>query len=161
MLHTIYVFQTLYPLMTSSSENIFRVTGPLWGESTGDWWIPLTKARDTELWSFLWSAPEQTLEQTIERPVIWEAIALIITSLLCKYNKDTPVAILSYFTCAIQFSFNQTHRPMNYLGWYNMQVKKKTVSLYVRLNTLGVHVCLPLSEPMLGFCYGQISVKSA
>ena len=37
-------------MMTSSNGNIFRVTGPLWGESTGHWWIPLTKANDAELW---------------------------------------------------------------------------------------------------------------
>ena len=24
--------------MMSSNANIFRVTGPLWGESTGEWW---------------------------------------------------------------------------------------------------------------------------
>ena len=29
---------------------------PLWGEFTGDRWIPLTKASDAELWCFLWSA---------------------------------------------------------------------------------------------------------
>ena len=32
-------------MMTSSNVIIFRVTGPLWGESIGDRWIPLTKAR--------------------------------------------------------------------------------------------------------------------
>ena len=42
--------------MTSSNGNIFGVTGPLWGESTGHRWIPLTKASDTVLWCFLWSA---------------------------------------------------------------------------------------------------------
>ena len=31
----------------------FRVTGPLWGESTCHRWIPLTKASHEELWSFL------------------------------------------------------------------------------------------------------------
>ena len=41
----------------------------------------LEKASDTELWCFLWSAPEQAIEQTIEKPVIWNAIALITTSL--------------------------------------------------------------------------------
>ena len=41
-------------MMTSS--NIFRFTGPLFGEFTGRWWIPLTKASDAELWCFLWSA---------------------------------------------------------------------------------------------------------
>ena len=34
---------TNLPMMTSSNVNIFRVTGPLWGESTGDRWIPLTQ----------------------------------------------------------------------------------------------------------------------
>ena len=32
--------------------NIFRVNGPLWGESTGHRWIPLTKDNDAELWFF-------------------------------------------------------------------------------------------------------------
>ena len=50
------------PIMTSSNEDIFRVTGPLWGEFTGHHWIPLTKACDAELWCFLWSAPEHTVE---------------------------------------------------------------------------------------------------
>ena len=45
-------------MMTSSNENIFRVTGHLCGEFTGQRWIPRTKARDAELWCFLWSAPE-------------------------------------------------------------------------------------------------------
>ena len=67
--------------MTSSNGNIFRVTGLLWGESTGDRWIPLTKASDTELWCFLWSAPVQTGEQAMETPVIWDTIVLIMTSL--------------------------------------------------------------------------------
>ena len=32
-------------MMTSSNRNIFRVTGPsVWGKSTGDRWIPLTKS---------------------------------------------------------------------------------------------------------------------
>ena len=57
-------------MMTSSNENNFRATGPLWGESTGNRWIPLTKASDVELWCYLSSTPEQTVEHTIETPVI-------------------------------------------------------------------------------------------
>ena len=45
-------------MMTSSNGNIFRVTGHLCGEFTGDRWIPRTKASDAELWCFLWSASE-------------------------------------------------------------------------------------------------------
>ena len=48
---------------------------------TGHRWIPCTKASDAELWCFLWSAPEPTVEETMETPVISDAIALIITSL--------------------------------------------------------------------------------
>ena len=57
-----------------------RVTGSLWRESTGHRWIPLTKASNTELWCLIWSAPEQTVEQTFETPVIRDAIALIMRS---------------------------------------------------------------------------------
>ena len=38
--------------MTSSNGIIFRVVGPLWEESTGHRWIPLTKASHAELWRF-------------------------------------------------------------------------------------------------------------
>ena len=51
-------------MMTSSNTNFFRVTGPLWVEFTGHQWIPLTKASDAELWSFLWSAPERLSKQS-------------------------------------------------------------------------------------------------
>ena len=54
---------------------MFRVAGPLCGEFTGHRWIPLTKASVAELWCFLWSAPEQTIEPTIVSPVIWDVIA--------------------------------------------------------------------------------------
>ena len=56
------VFFFFYNMMTSSNGNIFRVTGPLCGEIAGHRWIPRTKASDAELWCFLWSAPEWTLE---------------------------------------------------------------------------------------------------
>ena len=42
---------------------------------------PPTKASDAEFLCFLWTAPEQTVEQTIDTPVIWDAIVLIMTSL--------------------------------------------------------------------------------
>ena len=71
-------------MMMSSNGNIFRVTGPLCGEFTSHRWIPRTKAIGAELWCFLWFVPEQTIEQTIETPVIWDAIVLIMTSLLYK-----------------------------------------------------------------------------
>ena len=69
------------PITMSTNGNIFRVTGPLWEESTGHRRIPLTKASDAELWCFIWFAPEQGVEQTMETPVIRDAIMLIMTSL--------------------------------------------------------------------------------
>ena len=59
--------------MTSSNGNIFHVTGLLYGELTGHRWIPCTKASNAKLWCFLLSAPEQSVEQTIVRLVIWDA----------------------------------------------------------------------------------------
>ena len=66
-------------MMTSSNGNIFRVSGlsagnsPVTGEfpSQGQWRGAL----------MFWSAPEQTIMQTIKTSVIWDAIALIMTSL--------------------------------------------------------------------------------
>ena len=49
--------QPVVSMMTSSNGNIFRVTGPLGGEFTGDRWIPRTNASGAELWYILWSAP--------------------------------------------------------------------------------------------------------
>ena len=48
-------------MMTSSNGDIFRVTGHLYGEFTGPRWIPRTKAGDTMLWCFLWSASEKNV----------------------------------------------------------------------------------------------------
>ena len=69
--------QNTSSMKTSSNENIFRITGPLWGESTGHRWITLTKASDAVLWCYLWCLPEQTVEQTIETPEIWDAMMSI------------------------------------------------------------------------------------
>ena len=68
-------------MMTSSHGNIFRIIGPMCKESTGRRWIPHTKASDTKLWCFLWSAPELTVEYTIVSLGICDAVMLIIMSL--------------------------------------------------------------------------------
>ena len=68
-------------MMTSPNGNIFRVTGHLCGELTGPGWNPLTKSSDAELWCCFLSAPEWTIEETIVRLMIWDAIVPIMTSL--------------------------------------------------------------------------------
>ena len=45
-------------MMTSSNENIFRVTGYLYGEFTGDRWIPPHKGQWRGALVFYVSAPE-------------------------------------------------------------------------------------------------------
>ena len=67
-------------MITASNGNIFRVTGLLCGEFTAHRWIPRTKASDPELWCFPLSTLEPTVEQTLGTPVIWDAIAVIVTS---------------------------------------------------------------------------------
>ena len=62
-------------------ETFSSVTSPLWGEFTDQRRIPLTNASDAVLCCFLWSAPEQAVEQTIEMSVIWDVIVLIMMSL--------------------------------------------------------------------------------
>ena len=49
-LNTSHASQTLHEWWSHQMETFLRVTGPLWGESTGDRWISLTKATDAELW---------------------------------------------------------------------------------------------------------------
>ena len=38
------LFSRLFNLATMETSKL-RITGPLWGESTDDWWIPLTKGQ--------------------------------------------------------------------------------------------------------------------
>ena len=56
--------------MTSPNGNIFLVTGPLWGESTGHRWIPLTKVSDAELWCFFVSLNKRLNKQLRHRPCL-------------------------------------------------------------------------------------------
>ena len=80
---------TTNQLFLCTHEDVIKWTPylPYWPfvrETTCHWLIPLTKASDAELCCFVCSTPEKTVEQTIEMPVIWDAIALIMTSLWWK-----------------------------------------------------------------------------
>ena len=58
-----HVLVTCFIMMTSSNENIFRVTGPLCGEFTGEFptQVPVTRSFDV-----LFDLRLNTVEQTIE-----------------------------------------------------------------------------------------------
>ena len=64
--------------MTSSNGNIFRIIGHFWGE-------PPVGSPHKGQWrgDLMFSALQQTVEWTIETPMIWDAIAVAVTSLLC------------------------------------------------------------------------------
>ena len=51
---------------------------PFVPEFTDYGWIPLKKSSGAELWSLLWSAPEPTVEQTMETPVKLDSIIVSI-----------------------------------------------------------------------------------
>ena len=59
----------------------FRVTGPLSGNPPATGGFPSQRSVTRSFDGFFKSAPEQTVEQTIETPVIWDDIELIMTSL--------------------------------------------------------------------------------
>ena len=99
--------------MTSSNGHIFRVTGPLCGEFTGDRWIPLTKASDTELWYFLWSAPEQTVQQSIETPVFETPLSSLWRDCNVFVQKGYTRDPCTY--CWQQWSLNPDVLYLNYL----------------------------------------------
>ena len=65
-------------MMTLSNGNIFRITGPLWGESTGRRWIPPTKASGAGVFFDLRMDKRMSKQSG---SVIWDAVALIMTSL--------------------------------------------------------------------------------
>ena len=77
---------------------------------SGHRWIPLTNASDAGYWCFLWSAPEQTVEQAIVTPVIWDAIAVIMTSLMTMMKVVIGQSLTDYIDgqwVAINFMKNQ------------------------------------------------------
>ena len=98
-------------MMTSSNGNIFCITGPVWGESTGNRWIPLTEASDVGLWCFLWFAPESTAKQTVQMLVTWDPMALIVRSLYWDCNISTVTTV--FLTTA--------HRPLM-CGWWSLSI---------------------------------------
>ena len=81
--------------MTSSNGIIFRATGHLCREFTGNRWIPCTKASDAELCCFLWSAPEWKIDkkswgwwfETSSRPLWRHSNDVVGTELLLNVSR--------------------------------------------------------------------------
>ena len=110
-------------MMTSSNGNIFRVTGPLRGEFTGNRWTPLAKASDAELWCILWSVLEQWLSKQSRR---WwfETPSL---SFLRHYNESPIFCMLCCILCHVILNISKLrqkwppisrqHLPMHFREW--------------------------------------------
>ena len=62
--------------MTSCHGNDFCITDPIWGESTGDWWLPLTKTSKVEFWCVS-PLDSRAVELTVELSIIWDAMMLM------------------------------------------------------------------------------------
>ena len=75
------VYSTVYLDGDQRKHQSSAPTALVCWEFTGQKWIPITKASDTELWCFFISAPEQTDGETIEMLVIWDGIGLFMTPL--------------------------------------------------------------------------------
>ena len=73
---------------TSSTGNLFRVTVPLWGESTGQRWIPLAKGQLCGIWCFLWCSYKQTISRVVG-DLRRQDIGLLIVTSLCWWS--TPI----------------------------------------------------------------------
>ena len=72
-------------MMTSSNGNIFSVTGPLCGEFIGHLWIPPYKGQWRGALMFSLICAWTNGWDTIETPMIWDAMALIMAPLLCSF----------------------------------------------------------------------------
>ena len=75
------------PIMTTSNGIIFRVAGPLSGESTCHRWIPLTKGQWHPPWMFLCCWSDKTVEQTFDWQVIRDAMMAIWRHRNAKGNR--------------------------------------------------------------------------
>ena len=80
--------------MTASNGNIFHIPSVIDG-------FTLTKASDAEISNFLVCTPEQTVEQTVEMPLIWDPMALIVTSRWWDFSVTWTDVI-----CARRVSYN-------------------------------------------------------
>ena len=75
---------------------------------------------DAGLWCSLWSAPEQTVDQTIETPVIWDAIALIMTSL---HGFGISETVIIFFTATRQLPGQPVTK-----NWSNWHFRTRPIS---------------------------------
>ena len=134
-------------MMTSWNGNIFRVSGPLWGESTGHRWIPLPK---TGLDAFFGLRLNKRLRK---QAICWwfeihcthHDVTVMAIHASCFFSHMTyqqqvyhtgELLTLLYDTFAILSRMNQS--PM----WGNMWLKKVVVLFNYRSYVYGYDACI-------------------
>ena len=132
-------------MMTSSNGNIFRVTGPLCGEFTGDRWIPRTKASDAELWCFFDTVGERKMPDVRSWHTLYTNMRRFIYCMLhLMYECSTAFTIRSVpFASIILFS-HDIMRKIRHLPhisvslffiWFCCNLQIRCISLVLKFQT--------------------------
>ena len=100
-------------------------------------WSPMNSPHKGQwyLWCFLWSSPEQTVEQTIETPVIWDTITLIMTSLISRLllspsHKQTHTSSVKYECFCVFHLSNVIFLPLCGLKYIHVHVYMSKTEVY-------------------------------
>ena len=123
-------------MMTSSNGNIFRVTSPLRGEFTGHRWIPLTKASNQKLLSFLWSAPEQTVEQAIDAVDLRRHYAYYDIILMIRCQIALKLCTEHDTIAVVFWQMSKTIRQLTQMDWTN-EISRDLIIRWFRIMYTG------------------------
>ena len=118
-------------MMTSSDGNNSPVNGLLWGESTGHWPTPLTKASD---------APEQSFEQRVETRSFKTAKSPCSnewTDNIPRYRDLSKRAANKFLCCK---SIQENHTPPYHTQMLRYETKSKTRHYFITCQFLETRV---------------------
>ena len=152
--NVLYLEQPCLFTMTSSNGNIFRVTGLLWGESTGHWWIPITKASDAELWYFLQSAPEKCWAGYWRRHQAHYEVTVIcstiVISLIFPEQRSLPfvgLSVLLWYPREIELCFSICRNKQD-----NLESRERIHRSYICELRINTTINMASWEVEHGFC---------
>ena len=157
-------------MMTWWLGNVFRITGPLWGESVIGGSPRTWKVSNTY---HLWRQPEQTVEQTIELLIIHPYFYLFSTWHGAKDGRiflnpvtisqsQTTTFMVHYFCSLLIFvaTFGVCKMNLNVMMWYDTEYIEADWRIYAPVKQTLVQILArrlfgakPLSEPMLSYCH--------
>ena len=149
--------------MTSSNGNVFRVTGPLWGESTEHRWIPLTKTSDSGLWCFRWYAPEQTVGQQSKRRwfetpwrSLWRNCNVLLEDILAPNGArpwTSKMVTMHKFTHVL-FKIDEAIGDFDLTFWTGWRYSKRGSHVMYLSRTLSINNCECIRRGYIALCCG-------